>query len=379
MFFQKKIFLRSGLQEETYLPECVIMKPGRASLQDAMDEAEEVIFGSVSTLLRKTGVSPQDISIVVTNCSLHNPTPSYASMIVNHFKLREDCKAVHLGGMGCSASLIACKLASDLLRLRPKQYALVVSTENISLNWYTGNDKPMLVTNCLFRLGCAAMLLSNKPSDRSRSKYELLHLIRTHRAADDKAYRCAYQQEDSEGNLGIALSKDLMGVAAGAASTNLAILAPYILPYSELLHYVFTLLCRRLLGMKIKQHQPDFKLAVNHFVLHAGGRAVIDEVQKSLRLTDYLTEPSRCTLQRWGNTSASCLWYVMAYLEAKRRVKAGDKVLMLGLGSGFKCNSAVWLALSDAGTNKDNPWLDCIHRYPVLNTLCSGGHRGKPL
>ena len=40
--------------------------------------------------------------------------------------------------------------------------ALVVSLENITENVYLGNQRSMTITNCLFRLGGAAALLSNK-------------------------------------------------------------------------------------------------------------------------------------------------------------------------------------------------------------------------
>jgi len=52
----------------------------------------------------------------------------------------------------------------------PNSTALVVSTENITQNWYFGNDRAMLIPNCLFRVGGAAVLLSNKRSDRRRAK-----------------------------------------------------------------------------------------------------------------------------------------------------------------------------------------------------------------
>lgn len=36
----------------------------------------------------------------------------------------------------------------------------------------------MLLPNCLFRMGGAVMLLSNKPIDRFRAKYRLDHIVR---------------------------------------------------------------------------------------------------------------------------------------------------------------------------------------------------------
>ncbi len=53
-------------------------------------------------LLAKTGLQPRDVDILVTTCSIFCPTPSMASMVVNHFKMRPDVQAYHLGGMGCA-------------------------------------------------------------------------------------------------------------------------------------------------------------------------------------------------------------------------------------------------------------------------------------
>lgn len=49
-----------------------------------------------------------------------------------------------------------------VLQVYPNSTALVVSTENITQNWYFGNERSMLIPNCLFRLGGAAIVLSNK-------------------------------------------------------------------------------------------------------------------------------------------------------------------------------------------------------------------------
>ncbi|CAL4970710.1 unnamed protein product [Urochloa decumbens] len=365
--FQRKILERSGLGEDTYLPPAVTRVPPDPSMAAARDEAREVMFGAVDEVLAKTGVNPKDIGVLVVNCSLFNPTPSLSAMVVNRYKLRGNVASYNLGGMGCSAGVIAVDLAKDLLQTHPGSYALVVSTENITLNWYAGNDRSKLVTNCLFRMGGAAVLLSNRRSDRRRAKYELVHTVRTHKGADDRCYGCVTQEEDGEGKLGVSLSRDLMAVAGGALKDNITTLGPLVLPVSEQLLFMATLAARKLLGMrKVRPYIPDFKLAFEHFCIHAGGRAVLDELESNLALTDWHMEPSRMTLHRFGNTSSSSLWYELAYSEAKGRIRRGDRVWQIAFGSGFKCNSAVWRALRSVNPAEEtNPWMDEIDRFPV--------------
>ncbi|OIS98513.1 PREDICTED: 3-ketoacyl-CoA synthase 11-like [Nicotiana attenuata] len=364
--FQRKIVERSGLGDLTYLPEAVTHVPPNPCMAEARKEAEAVMFGAIDELLAKTSVKPKDIGILVVNCSLFNPTPSLSAMIVNHYKLRGNIVSYNLGGMGCSAGLISIDLAKDLLQVHPNTYALVLSMENITLNWYFGNEKSMLLPNCLFRMGGAAVLLSNKRSDRRRSKYQLVHTVRTHKGSDDKCFTCVYQMEDSDGKVGVSLSKELMAVAGDALKTNITTLGPLVLPMSEQFLFFATLAGRKLLKMKIRPYIPDFKLAFEHFCIHAGGRAVLDEIEKNLQLSDWNMEPSRMTLYRFGNTSSSSLWYELAYSEAKGRIKRGDRTWQIAFGSGFKCNSAVWKALRTINPAEEkNPWMDEIHQFPV--------------
>jgi len=364
--FQRKILERSGLGEATYLPEAVLNIPPNPSMKEARKEAEAVMFGAIDELLAKTSVKPKDIGILIVNCSLFNPTPSLSAMIVNHYKLRGNIRSYNLGGMGCSAGLISIDLAKDLLQANPNSYALVISMENITLNWYFGNDRSKLVSNCLFRMGGAAVLLSNKSSDRRRSKYRLVTTVRTHKGADDKCFSCVTQEEDSNGKIGVTLSKDLMAVAGDALKTNITTLGPLVLPTSEQLLFFATLVGKKIFKMKIKPYIPDFKLAFEHFCIHAGGRAVLDELEKNLQLSPWHMEPSRMTLYRFGNTSSSSLWYELAYTEAKGRIRKGDRTWQIAFGSGFKCNSAVWKALRTIDSTKEkSPWIDEIDQFPV--------------
>ncbi|CAH9104037.1 unnamed protein product [Cuscuta europaea] len=371
--FQKKILERSGLGQKTYFPQSIMSMPAKPSLTQAENEAKIVIFGCIDELLSKTGVEGKDIGIVVVNCSLFSSNPSLSAMVVNHYKLNSNVKSFNLSGMGCSAGLISIDLAKHLLQVTPDTCALVISLEVQALNGYYGNDRSMLMSNCIFRLGGAAVLLSNRSSDRRRSKYKLVHAIRTNKGADDNSYSCVFLKEDDAGLVGVSLSKDLMAVAGEALKMNITTLGPLVLPVSEQLMFFLTLVARKLLvksKKKIKPYIPDFKLAFEHFCIHAGGKAVLDAIEKSLELGEWHMEPSRMTLYRFGNTSSSSLWYELAYTEGKGRIRKGDRVWQIAFGSGFKCNSTVWRALKNVNAAKEkSPWMDEIDQFPVQKKL----------
>ncbi|MQL96102.1 hypothetical protein Taro_028766 [Colocasia esculenta] len=365
--FQRKVMERSGLGESSYVPGSLLSVPVDTSVAEARKETKTVAVAVLDELFAKTGIKPRDVGILIVNCGMFCPTPSLSSMIVNHYKLKENILSYNLGGMGCSASVLAVDLARKLLlRSHSNTYAVVFSTENITMNLYSGNDRSMLVTNCLFRMGGAAILLSNRRSDRRRSKYQLVHTVRTHRGGEDRSYGCILQREDDEGKVGISLSKDLPVVAGEALKANITALAPLVLPMSEKLLFLATLVGRKLFKKKVKPYVPDFKQAFQHFCFHPGGRAVLDEMEKNLQLSEWHLEPSRMTLYKFGNTSSSSIWYELAYTEGKGRIRKGDMVWQMALGSGFKCGSAVWKALRTVKPAKEkNPWMDEIDKFPV--------------
>ncbi|KAL5224741.1 hypothetical protein ABZP36_011380 [Zizania latifolia] len=369
MAFQKRMLERSGLGEATHFPTSLLSLPVDMCLGTAREESHAVIFGVVDEVLRKAAVAASDVGVLIFNSSLLSPTPSFTSLIVNRYKMRPDVVSHNLSGMGCSAGIIAIDLAKRLLQVHENTYALVVSTENITLNAYMGNNRSMLVTNTLFRVGGAAILLSNRRADRRRAKYQLIHTVRTHRGAHDQSFGCVTQEEDDAGQVGVSLSKELMVVAGEALKTNITTLGPLVLPMSEQLRFLATVVLKKVFRADVKAYLPDFKLALDHFCIHAGGRGVLDELEKSLKLSPWDMEPSRMTLYRFGNTSSSSLWYELAYCEAKGRIRKGDRVWQIAFGSGFKCNSAVWKALrpidAAAIAAADNPWMKDVDVLPV--------------
>ncbi|XP_048568529.1 3-ketoacyl-CoA synthase 6-like [Triticum urartu] len=362
--FMTRLLERSGLGEETCLPPThhYIGTHKYCTIDAARAEFELVTFSAIDDVLAKTGVAPEAIDILIVNCSLFCPSPSLVDMIINKYKLRSDIRSMHLSGMGCSAGLISVGLARNLLQVAPEgAHALVISTETITPNYYLGTERAMLLPNCLFRVGGAAALLS---TSSKKARFRLKHVVRTLTGAQDSAYRCVFQEEDEKGHRGINLSIDLMNIAGDALKSNITAMGPLVLPVKEQLMFAFSFVARKVVGWRVKAYIPNFRTAFEHFCIHAGGRAVIDQLQKSFGLSDEQVEASRMTLHRFGNTSSSSLWYELAYIEAKGRMRKGDRVWMIGFGSGFKCNGAAWECINPA-RNADGPWATSITRYPV--------------
>ncbi|XP_039120119.1 3-ketoacyl-CoA synthase 12-like [Dioscorea cayenensis subsp. rotundata] len=362
--FLLKVIVNSGIGEETYGPRSIFRgEEATATLDDALFEMDESFEHSIGDVLANSGVKPTDIDILIVNVSMFAPEPSLASRIVNKFKMRDDIKIYNLSGMGCSASIIAVDLIQRTFMSEFNKLALIFTSESITPNWYCGNRRSMMLPVCLFRCGGCAMLLTNDPKRKNQAKLKLKHTVRAH-LSHDEAFSSAYQKEDELGHTGMSLNKYLLKAAALALLQNLKSLAPKVLPVTELVRFVMAGIYQR---CNIRTRGGDrisvnFKAGIDHFVIHSGGAAVINGVGKSLNLSDWDLEPARMALHRFGNLSASSVWYVLGYMEAKKRLKKGHKVLMIGLGAGFMSNSCVWIVNRDL--KDEGVWKECIDQYP---------------
>ncbi|KAF7119708.1 hypothetical protein RHSIM_Rhsim13G0088200 [Rhododendron simsii] len=369
--FLLKAIVSSGIGEHTYAPRMVFEgRETNPTLEDGVVEMEEFIDDSIPKVLSRSRVSPRDIDVLVVNVSMLTIIPSLPARIINRYKMRDDVKVYNISGMGCSASLISINIVQNIFKCRKNVNALVVTSESLSPNWYTGNDRSMILANCLFRTGGCAILLTNKVALKHRAMFKLKCLVRTHHGAKEESFNCCIQREDESGRVGFHLDKTLPKAATRAFVENLKVISPKILPVRELARFTIASFVRKMRqGWSSKggggRPTIDFTTGVDHFCMHTGGKAVIDGIGQSLNLSKYDLEPARMTLHRFGNTSASSLWYVLGYMEAKKRLKKGDRVFMISFGAGFKCNSCLWEVVRDLGDG--NVWEDCIDEYPLEN------------
>lgn len=78
----------------------------------------------------------------------------------------------------------------------------------------------------------------------------------------------------------------------------LCVLPPHLCASQAM--FIINLILRKVFKRDLKPYIPNFRKAFDHICIHTGGRAVIDEIERQLRLGDAVVEPSRATLYRYG-------------------------------------------------------------------------------
>jgi 3-ketoacyl-CoA synthase len=380
--FMSRVIGASGMGDETYFPPSLHCIPPSATHADALAEARAMFVPTLDALFARTGVAPSAVGALVVNCSGFCPAPSLASVIAGHYRMRSDVRAVNLSGMGCAAGVAGVDVARAALGAHAVDYAVVVSAEIVTVGWYGGRDRRKLLLNCFFRTGCAAALLTGAGSVVSvPPKYRLVALARTNRTADDRSYMSAVREEDAEGITGFSIGRGLGGVARDLLRAHLHELGPAILPWHEKLRHAVAMLlflCQQKWSKKLPDDdggggnndgpRPNFLTAASRFCLPSSGMPMIRRLAEGLGLGEQEAEAALMTFHRFGNQSASSLWYQLAYHEAKVQVRRGDRVWQLAMGSGPKANSVVWERVGgdpDAAAADYGPWAECIHRFPI--------------
>ena len=343
--FVNKLVKRTGLGQHTAYPDVFRLDHWQPrTMELCRNEVYQVMENCLDTLFKQTGIDPtKDIDCVIANCSIFNPTPSMAAMIINKYKLKQTCKGYHLGGMGCSASIIACDMAKDYLYNNPNSTALVFSTETITDLTYCGKDRSKLMTYTLFRMGAAGILLTNKKSLIPKSKYKFERAIRMHNAIDKDAHNVIYYGEDNEDKVGVTIGRTLIDHVSALIKQNMKMLLPLSLRGMEKIKYAIM----KLMGKDMSEYKFYVREMFQGYCIHAGGRGVIDAVQKEFNLTDEDCMSSRAGLCQFGNTSSPSIWYELTFIERTNMLKKGDKLLQMAFGSGIKANTCVWEKIND--------------------------------
>ena len=257
--------------------------------------------------LEEARVTPAQVDAVVISTCTGYLCPGLTSYVAEALGLRPDAVHLDLVGQGCGAALPNLRTAEALIAARRADKVLSVCVEVCSAAFYLDDDLGVLVSACLFGDGAGAAVLSAAPRPGART-------VRWRSGASLTApeHRDALRFEQRGGMLRNILTLPVPKLAADHAR--------------QVLHGA-------LAAESLAQRD------IGGWVMHAGGRRVLAELQARLGLAAGDVRTSAAVLNQYGNLSSPFVLFVLQ--AALREARPGGLWWMSSFGAGFSCHGAL--------------------------------------
>ena len=257
--------------------------------------------------LDDAGIGAREIDAVIVSTCTGYLCPGLTSYVSESLGLRPDAFLLDLVGQGCGAALPNLRAGEALIAGRSAGRVLSICVEVCSAAFYLDDDIGVLVSACLFGDGAAAAVLSPEPHATNR-RVEW----KSSATLTDPAKRDALRFEQVGGMLRNILTLPVPKLAAQHAGQVLE-----------------QALARENLS----------KSDIDAWIVHAGGRRVLAELESEIGLEREHTAWSAAMLREYGNLSSP---FVLFVLQAALRGNApGGWWWMTSFGAGFSCHGAM--------------------------------------
>jgi len=299
--FAEGIFARCGVERRhLQLDAEFLQRP----LQERTSEVE--LLGHSIKAVDALALDPRDIGTIITASLYSLGVPTLAHRLIEHYGMPAATDKYHITGVGCAGAVPLMRLAAQTLSSEADQadkLTLVVAAESMSslMMHSTGHDpKAKTVGAAIFGDGCAAAVLSR------------------HAHAD--------------GPVILASQVHQIGATLGAVSLELA---------GEDSHLHLARELPDLAGAGLPGVVSDFlqrhelvRADIDHWIVHPGGRRIIENVQSALELSREDVATSWAALADHGNIGTPSIMYVLKDTIERHRPQAGERGLMVTIGPG---------------------------------------------
>ncbi len=274
-------------------------------LRGAMKTGCHAIVNCLATAERTV----QDVDFLAVCTCTGYVCPDLGSRLIAHMGFRDNVQRASIVGLGCAGAVPTLQRAADFVRAHPERVALMVAVEICSACYYVDNTLETVVGNAICADGAAAFLLGGgQPA-----------ALRYPEIVDFETFLAPEQIEE----VGLLHRDGKLRIVLGASIHKLA--GPMI---------------EKALQRLLQRHglsSPDIRF----WVVHPGGRKVMDDVQQHLGLTDAQIRFSRAVLRNYGNMSSPTVIFVLDEVVRNGDPRPGDWGIMVALGPGMAAEVAL--------------------------------------
>jgi polyketide synthase Type III len=321
------VFLNSGI-ERRFLSLPRVGSTGRLPEESqgellARHRRNAVAMGAeaLRSCLTGMGAGPDDVKYLVAVTSTGFLTPGLSARLVRELGLSPHTGRLDVVGMGCNAGLNGFAAAASWAAAHPGELAMLVCSEACSAAYVFDGTMRTSVVNSLFGDGAAAAALvadDRRPaSGPTLLKPTLLKptlLKMSSCMIPDAIDAMRFDWDDNEGRFSFFLDPDV--------------------PYEVGAHAEIAV-DRLLEGTGVRRSDID------HWILHSGGKKVIDAMRINLGLTRHDLRHTVSVLKDYGNVSSGSFLFSYQRLLDEAATAAGDLGAFITMGPGAQLETAL--------------------------------------
>lgn len=288
-------------------------------LTEAFNATPDVLHGRFTThaptlatqaaqrALADAGKTAAEIdAIIVATCTGYL-CPGLSSYVSERLAMRANAATVDLVGQGCGAALPNLRTGHALIASGQCKNVLSICVEICSAAFYLDDDPGVLISACLFGDGAAAAVLSDTPQNSRRTVR-----WKTCGSTLVPQDRDLLRFEHKNGMLRNILAPSVPEIAGRHVRS------------------VFDQVTKK---AELEKHD------IKAWILHAGGREVLNALQQSLSVGAEDVSTSAAMLREYGNLSSPFVLFVLQAALAQN-APAGNW-WMSSFGAGFSCHGAI--------------------------------------
>jgi alkylresorcinol/alkylpyrone synthase len=298
--FAEGIFERSGV-ERRYLDLSDEMLD--RTLQGRAQRIEGQLLEHSIRAIDALELDPDRIGTVFSSSLYTLGCPTLAHRLVEHYEMDPATDKYHVSGVGCASGVPLMRLAAQAMREHPDRQALVVAAESMSgvlTRAQAEDSRAKTVGSAIFADGCAAALLSNDP----RADGPMIVASQVHQLKDAlDAVSLHLTEEECYLHLARELP-DLAGAGLPAVTDGF-----------------------------LRRHGLD-RSGIDHWIVHPGGRRIIENIESALELRDDDLATSWRALADHGNIGTPSIFYVLKDTIETHEPRPGQRGLLVTVGPG---------------------------------------------
>lgn len=282
-------------------------EPQGALLQKHKKLAVQMGAGALRASLADAGITLSSIDYLCCVTSTGFLTPGLTALLIRELGIDPSCHRVDIVGMGCNAGLNALNATAGWAKANPGRVAVMVCAEACSAAYVMDSTMRTAVVNSLFGDGAAAIALMAPAGGGQPALGGPRILSFASHIITDAFDAMRYDWDDEQHKFSFFLDPEI----------------PYVVgAHAEMV--VDRLLSEA--GLR--------RGAVKHWLVHSGGKKVIDAVRVNLGLTRHDVRHTTGVLRDYGNLSSGSFLFSYQRLLRERVVAPGDYGVLMTMGPG---------------------------------------------